>query len=226
MVGAATVLPRYIFGALGRRCFGSGPPCLHTNVGGDVRTLVATGLFATAVCLGAAPAWGQHSPRIADAAELGVEVILAEHVTSFAGILQTPIGPRTDVRGGIGIADPDGGDSDVFLTGGLRGLVSRRSSRFPLDIALDGQLDIFLVDDTAVTLAFGASFGAPAGRGGLLVPYVEPIILIASDGDTHTDLAVRLGADYALSPTVDLRGDVVIGDDTQFRAALYFQFGR
>ncbi len=191
-----------------------------------MQTLVTAVLFATAVCLGATRAWGQHSTRIADAAELGVEVILAEHVTSFAGVLQTPIGPRTDVRGGLGIADPDRGDSDVFLTGGLRGLVSRRSSRFPLDIALDGQLDIFFFDDTAVTLAFGPSFGAPAGREGLLVPYVEPLIVITSDGDTHTNLAVRLGADYALSPTVDLRGDVVLGDDTQFRAALYFQFGR
>jgi hypothetical protein len=192
-----------------------------------MRKLIATIVFAAAaIGMGATVARAQHSTKISDAAELGVELIIGDNVTSLAGVLQTPIGPRTDVRGGIGIADPDEGDADAFLTGGLRGLISRRSSRFPLDVALDGQLDIFFTDDTAVRLAGGPSFGAPAGRAGLLVPYVQPLLVITSNGDTQTDVAVRLGADYALSPTVDLRGDVVIGDDTQLRAALYFQFGR
>jgi hypothetical protein len=189
-----------------------------------LRTPVAAIAFAAWTAL-AAPAAAQHSTRIADGPELGAEVILGEDVTSFAGVLQTPIGIRSDARVGLGIADPDPGESDAFLTGGLRGLVSQRSARFPLDIALDGQLDIFFTEETSVRLAFGPSFGAPAGRAGLLVPYAQPLLLITSDGDTETDLAVRLGADYALTPTTDLRGDLVLGDSTELRAALYFQFG-
>lgn len=191
-----------------------------------MRTLAATMVFSAALCLGAAGARAQHSTRISDAAELGVEVIIGDEVVSLAGILQSPIGPRTDARGGIGIADPDNGDADIFLTGGLRGLVARRSSRFPLDVALDGQLDIFFTDDTSVRIGGGPSFGAPVGAAGALVPYVQPLLVITSNGDTDADVAVRLGADYAMTPTVDLRGDVVVGDNTQLRAALYFQFGR
>ncbi|MFN2432303.1 MAG: hypothetical protein ABR599_05700 [Gemmatimonadota bacterium] len=188
-------------------------------------------LFATlaACALGPAVARAQHSPTIADASEIGAELRLADEVTTFAGIYQTPIGSATDARAGFGIASVDDADSEVFLTGGLRYLLSRGSARFPLDVALDGELNLFLLDDTVVQIVGGPSFGGAVGAAGVLVPYVQPLLSVAFNGDSESDLGVRLGADYGLTPTVSLRGDLVLGDvafggDPGLRAAIYFEF--
>lgn len=190
-----------------------------------MRTLAATLLPSLAALLFATSAHAQYSPTIADGSEIGVDLRVSDDFTSFAGIYQTPIGVRTDARAGFGIADFDGGDSEVFLTGGLRGLLSRGSARFPLDIALDGEVNLFLLDDTILEFVVGPSFGGRTGAAGALIPYVQPVLAIATGGDdTETDLAVRLGADYELTETVDLRPSLLIGDDVLFRGALFFQF--
>lgn len=193
-----------------------------------MRTLASTLLALLAIVAVAASAHAQYSPTIADSRELGVDVRVGDEFTSFAGIYQMPVGARTDVRFGLGIADPDGGDSELFLTGGLRGLLSRGSGRFPLDVALDGELNILFIDDTLLQIVAGPSFGGRTGRAGALIPYVQPVIGFTSGGegedDSDVDLAVRLGADYELTETVDVRGFLLIGDDVSLRAALFFQF--
>jgi hypothetical protein len=188
-----------------------------------MRRLVSSLLVAVAACAFAPSARAQHAPRIAARPEVGAELRFSDELVEFAGILQAPLGRRTDGRAGLGIASPDKGDSEAFLIGGLRTLVSRRSARFPLDVALDGELNLFLGDETSFLIEGGPTLGAPAGRAGLLVPYVEPLLVIVGDGDTDTDLAVRLGADYALTPTIDLRGDLRLDGDATLRAALYFE---
>jgi hypothetical protein len=188
-----------------------------------MRRLLPSALLVAAACACAPAAWAQHAPRITRAPEVGAELRLSDDVVTFAGIYQWRVGTRTDARLGFGIADPDPGDADAFLVGGLRSLLSRRSAHFPLDVALDGELDLFLGDDTGLALLVGPSFGAPAGAAGVFVPYVQPLLVVTSDGDTDADFGVRLGADYGLTPKLDLRGDVTIDGDTELRVALYFR---
>jgi hypothetical protein len=188
------------------------------------RTLLALFLIAAGACAAGQAAWAQHAPRIARGLEVGAELRFSDDVITFAGIAIGPIGSRTDARGGFGILSPDEGDSEVFLTGGLRYLAHRRTGRFPLDVALDGELNLLLLDDAVVQIIAGPSFGGPVGSAGALIPYVQPLLAISTGGgDSETDFGVRLGADYALTETVDLRGDVLIADDTELRVALYFR---
>jgi opacity protein-like surface antigen len=181
-------------------------------------------LFASAVAvIPFAGASGQHAPRVADGLEIGAEVRLGDRFTTLAGIGIAPIGARADARAGFGIVDVDDGDSEIFLTGGLRSLINRRTSRFPLDVAIDAELNLFFNEDTAVQIIAGPSLGGPLGTGPLIA-YVQPLIAFSNVGDdSDTDVGVRLGLDYGVTPTVDLRGDVVISDDTELRAAVYFR---
>jgi hypothetical protein len=169
-------------------------------------------------------ALAQHAPRIAEGLEIGAEVRLGDEVTTLAGIGIAPIGARADARAGFGIVDVDEGDSEIFLTGGLRSLVSRRTGRFPLDVAIDAELNLFFNEDTAVQIVAGPSLGGPLGVTGLVIAYVQPLIAFTSvGGDSETDVGVRLGLDYGVTPTVDLRGDVLISDNTELRAGVYFR---
>jgi hypothetical protein len=189
-----------------------------------MRSLIGTIAFALAGSLLGTAAWAQHSPRIADMREVGAEVRIGDDVTTLAGIFLTPIGPRTDARAGFGIVSVDDADSEVFLTGGLRALLARESARFPLDVSIDGEVNVFLFEETIVQIVGGPSFGRAVGTAAALIPYVQPLLSVSFNGDSETDVGVRLGADYGLTPTVDLRGDVVLADDTELRAAVYFQF--
>ena len=187
-----------------------------------MRTQSSTILLLASVLVWTPAALAQHAPRIAGGPEVGAELRLSDDVITLAGIYLAPLGPRTDARAGLGIADPDDGDSDVFLTGGLRTLLARSSPRFPLDIALDAELNLIFSDDTALALLAGPSFGGRAGERGVFIPYIQPLLVVVSDGDTETDIGVRIGADYGLTPTLDLRGDVTFDGDAELRAALYF----
>ncbi|MBA2564433.1 MAG: hypothetical protein H0V09_03285 [Gemmatimonadetes bacterium] len=189
-----------------------------------MRTL-ATLLFATSVWLAGSGLEAQYSPRIADGREFGGEVRVGDKAVSLAGIFQTAIGIRTDARAGLGIVNPDEGDSEIFLTGGLRTLLSSAGRRLPLDVALDGQLDLLLLEDTILVLSGGPSFGRAVGPARALTPYAQPVLAIASgSGESETDVLLRLGADYEITETVDVRGSLDIGDDTELRGALFFQF--
>lgn len=194
-----------------------------------MRILPPAVCFAAVLCLFAPPVGAQHAPRIARGLEVGPELRFSENVTIFDGIGIAPIAPNVDARAGLGIASPDEGDSEIFLTGGLRSLVFQSTARFPLDIALDAELSLFLFEDTLVQILAGPSLGGPLGAARALIAYVEPLLSFASSGgDSETDFGVRLGADYGLTPTLDLRGDVVVGDvsiggDTELRIALYFR---
>ena len=178
-----------------------------------------------AVFVAVPEAEAQYSPRIADGREFGAEVTLGDEFVTLAGIFQTAVGLRTDARGGLGISSPDEGDSDVFLTGGLRTILSRGSARFPFHIALDGEIDLLLADETGLGLSVGPSFGGVVGPARALVPYVQPVLVYTNVNDnSETDFGARIGADYEMSETVDLRGSLFVGDDTQLRGAVFFEF--
>jgi hypothetical protein len=182
-------------------------------------------LLALVLVLAAPPslAHAQHAPRIAEGLEIGAEIRIGDEVITLAGIGIAPIGPETDARAGFGIVSPDEGDSELFLTGGLRYLAFHGSPRFPLDIALDAELNLLLLDDAVLVIAAGPSFGGRVGSAGVLIPYAQPLILVSTGDDSDAEAGLRLGADYGLTPTVDLRGDVLISGDTEFRAAVYFR---
>jgi hypothetical protein len=167
----------------------------------------------------------QHSPRIADDSELGVELRFSDEVITLAGLLQAPIAPETDVRGGFGIGNPDDGDSEVFLTGGLRHLLTEGRGRFPLAVALDGQLDLLFLDDTRVLITAGPSFGGEVGRARALTPFVQPLFVFSDNGrDSDTEVGLRGGADYEITETVEFRGRLLLDGDTELTAGLWFEF--
>jgi hypothetical protein len=188
------------------------------------RLISAWSLFLLAV-FASAPALAQHSPRLATAPELGAELVLGDDLTSLAAVFQMLLRSTTDARLGLGAADPDDGDVAAFLRTGVRAFVSPRSRNFPFDVAVEGELDVFLGEDN-VRLAGGPIFGRGTGQGGLLVTYAQPLFLYTHEaGESDVKLGVRLGADYTMSPVTDLRGDLVISSAMQLRAALYFRPG-
>jgi hypothetical protein len=187
--------------------------------------LAAPALIAGCLALAAAApprAWAQHSPRLSDAPELGVDLILGDEVTSVAAVYQRRVARLTDARLGLGYADPDSGDGDFFVTGGARALAVPRSRRFPVDVAVDGQVGVLFTEETQVSLEGGPSFGLPTGYAGLFVPYGQFLVRYRhQSGLSNVDLGVRIGADYTLSAGADLRGDLVLTNPQQLRAALY-----
>jgi hypothetical protein len=92
-------------------------------------------------------------------------------------------------------------------------------------VALDGQLDLLLLDDTVVLITVGPSFGGEVGRARALTPYVQPLFVYANDGDdSDTDIGLRLGADYEITETVEFRGSVLLDGDTELTGGLWFEF--
>lgn len=217
-----------IVGPFSRGPAASAVPLLKLTSGMRIRACLAM-LLLILVGIGApvAIAGGQHSPRLADAPEIGPELVLADDLTSLAGVFQTKVGRESDARFGAGVADPDDSDADAFVRGGLRAFISPRSGGFPFDTAVEGELDVFFGEDNTVRLTGGPSFGLRAKRRELLVYYAQPLFLYTHEvGQSDVKLGVRLGADYSLAPTTDLRGDLVISSEMALRAALYFDVAR
>ncbi|MBA2564034.1 MAG: hypothetical protein H0V09_01255 [Gemmatimonadetes bacterium] len=176
--------------------------------------------------LGGRSARAQHSPRLAQAPELGAELILGDDLTSLAGVFLTRFGRQTDIRFGAGAADPDDSDTDGFVRTGLRAFVSPRSRSLPFDVAVEGQLDVFFGQDNTVSLRGGPSFGRTGGREGALVAYAQPLFLYMHEvGQSDVKLGVRVGADYRMGRTADLRGDLLLSSAMELRAALYLRPG-
>lgn len=178
-------------------------------------------LILIAVPVGAARA--QYAPRLSTALEFGPELILADDRISLSGAFQTPVGRQSDVRLALGVEDPDAASTHAVLSGGLRAFLSQVGPRRVLP-AMQGQLDFFFGEGNAVRLTGGPSFGIATGANQTLVPYVQPLFLYTHEsGQNDVKLGVRLGADYAMNPRVDLRGDLVISSFLQLRAALVYE---
>jgi hypothetical protein len=172
-----------------------------------------------------AAARGQYAPRLSTTLEFGPELVLADDRVSLSGALQAPIGPQSDVRVALGVEDPDVASSNAVLSGGVRAFLSQVTPGRILP-AMQGQLDFFFGSGNAVRLTGGPSFGVATGVNRSLVPYAQPLFFYKHEsGKNDVKLGVRLGADYAMKPRVDLRGDLVISSFLQLRAALAFHLG-
>jgi hypothetical protein len=181
-------------------------------------------LCLCALCAAAAEA--QYAPRLSTGLEFGPELILADDRISLSAAFQSPVGSETDVRLAIGVEDPDVTSTNAVLSGGVRAFLSDVGPGRVLP-AMQGQLDVFFGEGNAVRLTGGPSFGVATGVRQSLIPYVQPLFLYAhEDGRNDVKLGARLGADYAMKPRLDLRGDLVISSFLQLRAALMFEIGR
>ena len=176
--------------------------------------------------LASSTAAAQHSPLIAETIELGGEVILADDKTGINAVVQVPLGRATDLRFGVGAADPDNGDADLLLRAGARALASERPRGIPFSTAVEGQLDVYVGENNTVDLYGGPSFGLFRPREGV-VAYGQGLFLYTHEnGTSDVKLGVRVGADYRRSDVVDLRGDFILSSEMQLRAALYLRPGR
>jgi hypothetical protein len=182
-------------------------------------------LFFVASCLAAPGALGQYSPLLSTGLEFGPELILADDRVSLSGAFQTPLGRNSDIRAAIGIEDPDVASSSAVLSGSLR---ARLSDVTPGRIlpAMQGQLDFFFGGGNALRLTGGPSIGVATGVHKSLVPYIQPLFLYFHEsGQNDVKLGVRFGADYAMKPNLDMRGDLIISSFLQLRAALALHIG-
>jgi hypothetical protein len=182
-------------------------------------------LFFVISSLAASPVLGQYSPRLSSGLEFGPELILADDRLSLSGAFQTPLGRKSDIRAAIGIEDPDVASSSAVLSGSMRALLSDVTPGKILT-SMQGQLDFFFGAGHALRLTGGPGFGLATGVDGSFLPYAQPLFLyFHQSGKNDVKLGVRFGADYAMKPNLDMRGDLIISSFLQLRAALALHIG-
>lgn len=118
----------------------------------------------------------------------------------------------------LGIADPEGRNSDLRLFGGV-GIGHRLGSatnEVPLDFLLTAGLYLAVGDQALFRLPVGVSLGHRfnLGDGMSLTPYVHPRLSIdvCNDcGGSDIGLVFDLGANFQITRSVSIRGAAVFG---------------
>ncbi|MSR06658.1 MAG: hypothetical protein EXR93_06275 [Gemmatimonadetes bacterium] len=117
------------------------------------------------------------------------------------------------VRGGF----VDAGATTLFVLGVEgRARVITHTDKFPADGALIVGVGGRFANNSSQTLLMGGlSLGRridPKDSPVSIVPYVEPVLYLASGGGTDVLLALGLGADFRLSSVLDARVSIGFGD--------------
>jgi hypothetical protein len=117
----------------------------------------------------------------------------------------------------VGMYDPGGLAKTALLVGGeARQRVITHTADFPLDGALVAGIGAHLVSGgSALFIPVGVSLGRridlhqPSIS---IVPYVQPTIVLISDGGTDLNFTLGLGADFRLTRVLDARFSAGVGD--------------
>ena len=124
-------------------------------------------------------------------------------------------GPKTQFSFDVGLADPEGRNTDILAFGGVA--IGHRlgdaTTEVPIDFLLTGGLYLALGDVTVFRLPIGVSLGHrfDMGSGMSLTPYLHPRLSIdvCNDcGGSDIGLVFDLGANFQLSRSVSVRGAV------------------
>ena len=131
-------------------------------------------------------------------------------------------GPKTLFSFDVGIADPEGRESDIVALGGV-GLAHRLGSatdEVPLDFLFTAGAYLAIGDDFFFRIPIGVSLGHRFDMDGMaLTPYLHPRLSIdfCDDcGGSDIGVSFDLGANFELSRSLSIRGAIVFGGSDFF----------
>jgi hypothetical protein len=132
-------------------------------------------------------------------------------------------GPATQFSFDLGIADPEGRDSDLIAFGGiaLGHRLGSATDEVPIDFLLTGGIYLAVGDVTLFRLPIGLSLGHRFVLDGsmALTPYLHPRVSIdvCNDcGGSDIGLTFDLGANFELSRSVAIRAAAVFSGSDSF----------